>query len=124
MKLSDYRGEEALDVLADIIEPLSLILADKEIRDLAGKKGTPALTYVKPIIKNHKKEIIQILARLEGESVEEYEPKITLLTLPMQVVDLINDPEVQSLFHSQEQNQVTSSASSTPVTEITEAKGK
>lgn len=122
MKLSDYKGEEALDVLADIIEPLALILADKDIGELASKKGTPVLAFVKPILKNHKKEIIQILARLENETVEEYTPKISIFTLPMQIVDLINDPQVQSLFLSQEQNPVTLSASSSPATETIEAK--
>lgn len=124
MKLSDYKGEEALDVLADIIEPLSMIIADKEIQDLTKQKDIPAMAYVKPAIKNHKKEIIQILARLDNESPEEYAEKVTLLTLPMKIVDLINDPEIQSLFRSQEQSQVISSASSSPATETTEAEKK
>ncbi len=122
MKLSDYKGEEALDVLADIIEPLALILADKEIGELAGKQGTPVIAYVKPILKNHKKEIIQILARIENETVEEFTPKMTVFTLPLKIVDLINDPEIANLFLSQEQNQVTLFASSSPATETTEAK--
>jgi hypothetical protein len=35
MKLSDYKGEEALDVLADIIEPLANIITDEDIQKLA-----------------------------------------------------------------------------------------
>ena len=33
MKLSDYEGEQALDVLADLIEPAMEIMADKEMAD-------------------------------------------------------------------------------------------
>lgn len=124
MRLSDYKGEEALDVLADIIEPMAKILSDEQIQKLSKQKDVPAIAYIKPMIKNHKKEIIEVLARLENMPVEEYEKTITLFTLPKQVLELVNDPEVQSLFPSQEQSQAKSSASSVPVTEITEAKGK
>ena len=128
MKLSDYKGEEALDVLADIIEPVAFILADKEIREMREtaakeKKTIPMIKYITPAIKNHKKEIIQILARLENKTPEEYEAEISLVTLPMQVLELINDPEIQKLFTSQSQSPETPSASSGSVTESTEAKG-
>ena len=123
MKLSDFKGEEALDVLADIIEPLTSILSDKEIQALSKKKNTPVIKFVKPAIKNHKKELIEVLARLNRQTVEEYEKELTLITLPMQVLELINDPEVQSLFHSQVESRITSLASSSSATENTEAEG-
>ena len=121
MRLSDYKGEEALDVLADIIEPLTAILGDEEMQELAKQKNGAMIRYVKPMLKNHKKEVIEILARLENEPVETYREKITLVTLPLKVLDFINEPEVQSLFTSQVQSQVTSLASFGSVTENTEA---
>ena len=125
MRLSDYKGEEALDVLADIIEPLASILTDEEIQEMSKKKpAPPSIAFIKPAIKNHKKELIQILARLENEPVEEYEAKVNLLTLPAQILDIINDPEIQKLFHSQEKSQITSLASSSPAMENTEAEKK
>ena len=122
MKLSDYKGEEALDVLADIIEPFAIILSDKEIQTLAKEKDVAPIKFIKPAIKNHKKEIIQILARLENQPVEEYSKTVTLLTLPAQVLNFVNDPEVQSLFHSQGESQQSSLASSSSATENTEAR--
>ena len=121
MKLSDYKGEEALDVLADIIEPLSIILSDKEIQELTKQENVPPIKFIKPAIKNHKREIIEVLARLENQPVEEYEKTVTLLTLPKQVLDLVNDPEVQNLFQSQGETPVTTLASSSSATENTEA---
>lgn len=123
MRLSDFKGEEAIDVLADIIEPITVILSDKEIYELSQKKGAKPVAYVKPMLKNHKKELIEILARLDNKSVEEYTETLSLVTLPMQVLELINDPEVQNLFHSQGESKVTSLASSSPATENTEAEG-
>lgn len=122
MKLSDYKGEEALDVFADIIEPLTEIITDKEIQALSKTPGTPVLSYVKPAIKNHKSAIIAILARLENQPVEEYEKSVNLFTLPKQIVELVNDPEVQSLFFSQTQDQQKSEASFGSAMENTEAK--
>lgn len=110
MRLSDFKGEEAIEVLGDIIEPLAMIIADKEIQELvkSGKKPAP-IKFVKPALKNHKKEIIEVLAALNRKPVEEFEQEITLFNLPIMVVDLINDPEAQNLFRSQGQTNVTSS---------------
>lgn len=124
MRLSDIKGEEALDVLADIIEPLAMILADEEVQKISKQKNVNVLSYIKPMIKNHKKEVMIILARLENETPEEYAQKVTLLTLPIKLAEFINEPEVKSLFLSQEQNIIESSASSSPAMETTEAKGK
>ena len=121
MRLSDYKGEEALDVLADIIEPLANIITDEEIQEMAKKDNTPVLAMVKPAIKNHKRDLIEILARLENKTVEEYEKTMNLLTLPKQVMELLNDSEVQSLFQSQGKSEITSLASSSSAMETTEA---
>lgn len=121
MKLSDYKGEEALEVLADIIEPLSIIITDEEIQKMASKKDAAPIKYIKPMLKNHKREVIEVLARLENKPVEEYEKEMNLFTLPSAILSLINDPEVKNLFRSQGQTQVTSLASSGSATENTEA---
>lgn len=123
MRLSDFKGEEAIDVLADIIEPLTSIISDKEVQKLSKKKNVKPASYIKPMLKNHKKEVIEVLARLDRKTVEEYSENLSLLTLPMQILELINDPEVQNLFHSQGESKVTSLASSSPATENTEAEG-
>ena len=127
MKLSDYKGEEALDVLADIIEPITFILADKDIQKMKeeaekNKKPLPMISYVKPAIKNHKAEIIQILARLENQTPEEYKETLSLATLPVQVLEFLNDPEIQKLFISQSQTSTEQLASSGSVSENTEAR--
>ena len=120
MRLSDYKGEAAIDKLAEIIEPLTVILGDPEMQEIAKKQGS-AMDYVKPILKNHKKEIIVVLAALENEPVDEYKGKITLLTLPARILEFINDPEVQALFPQQHQDTVTPLPDFGAVTENTGA---
>ena len=95
MRLSEIKGEQALDVLADIIEPVTAICIDEEIQSMV-KSGVPTLKMVKPIIKNHKKEIVEILAILDGENPAEYE--VNVLTLPIKLLELLNDPSIKQLF--------------------------
>lgn len=113
MKISDYRGEEALDLLADIIEPAAAIMADKEVAQIS-RSGGPVIKLIKPMIKNHKKEVIEILAVLDGEDPKEYAKKVNLFTLPKKLLDVVNDPDMRNLFSSQGQNaEETSSTSAT-----------
>ncbi len=100
MKLSEIKGERALDVLADLMEPISIICADAEIR-AAAESGKPKLLICKMLLKAHKKQVIEILAILDGENPASYE--INLLTLPAKLLEILNDPDVESLFTSQGQ---------------------
>ena len=43
MKLSEYQGEAALDILADLIEPAGEIMSDKEIGDVFKKNRFKAI---------------------------------------------------------------------------------
>lgn len=100
MRLSDFKDDEALEVLADILEPTASILADEEIQKMRDAKAN-RIKIVAYVIRHHKQSIIEILARLDNTPVEEYH--INAVTLPLKLLELINDPEVQSLFTSQSQ---------------------
>lgn len=120
MKLSEYKGEQALDMLADLIEPAAAIMADKEIARI-GKSGQPRSKLIKPAIKNHKQEVIEILAILDGEDPEDYAEKVNLFTLPAKLLEILNDPDLMSLFTLQGQNkEETNSGSATENTEESE----
>lgn len=121
MKLSDIKGEDALDVLADLIEPVAKILADGEVQKIY-QSGQPKILLAKHIIKQNKKEVIEILATLEREDPEEYVKKMSVLTLPIALLDLLNDEDLIGFFSSQIQNM--EKTSSGPVTENTEVEEK
>lgn len=98
MKLSDIKGEAAIDALADLMEPAASIFADENIQRSI-RSGEPKLLLAKKLLKLHKKEVIKILAILDGEDPATYEP--TLLSLPVKLLEILNDPDLADLFTSQ-----------------------
>lgn len=113
-KLSEIYGEDALDVLADLIEPLSEFALDKTFVELI-RKGDK-IKAVKHAIKEHKKAVLTVMAVLEDENPATYAPP--LLRLPVMLLELFNDPELLVLFPSGQT--VTSSGSASENTEETE----
>lgn len=115
MKLSEIKGEKALDVIADLIEPVSAMVMDAGFKDIA--KSDNKMEIIKYLLKAHKKEVLLILALINDENPETYEP--TLIQLPMMVMELFDDPDVMSLFGLQDQSKEV--ASSGPAMENIEA---
>ena len=98
MKLSEYQGEAALDILADLIEPAGEIMSDKEIGEVFKENRFKAIGLA---IKNHKKAVMQILATMDGVPVDEY--KCNVFSLPVKILEILNDPEMIQLFQYQGQ---------------------
>lgn len=97
MRLSEIKGEAAIEVIGLIIEPATEIMTDKEFRDLARKRNVAKAASV--ALKNHKSAVLSILAALDGEDPETYSP--SLLSIPKKLLDLFNDPDLIELFESQ-----------------------
>lgn len=98
MRLSDIKGEAALDAIADLIEPITEILSDSSIEASYRDPNQNNAQLISLIIKNHKQAVIDILAILDGENPDEYVKKINLFTVPVKLMEIINDPEMKSLF--------------------------
>ena len=98
MKLSEYQGEAALDILADLIEPAGEIMSDKEIGEVFKENRFKAIGLA---IKKHKKAVMQIMATMDGVPVDEY--KCNVFTLPVKILELLNDSELIRLFTYQGQ---------------------
>ena len=113
MKLSEYQGEAALDILADLIEPAGEIMSDKEIGEVFKKNRFKAIGLA---IRNHKKAVMQILATIDGVPVDEY--KCNVFTLPVKILELLNDPGLVQHFTSR--GQTGDAKSSGSVSENTE----
>ena len=96
-KLSDFKNEEALCLLADILDPMSEIVSDKEIRDLLKTgKGEDRIKAVSVMVKNHQKQIVEILARMDGQEPDGY--SFGFFTLPGRILEVLNDPELTAFF--------------------------
>ena len=110
MKLSEYQGETALDILAGLIEPAGEIMSDKEIGEVFKKNRFKAIGLA---IKNHKKAVIQIMATMDGVPVDEY--KCNVFSLPVKILEILNDPEMIQLFQYQGQTGDANSSGSASV---------
>lgn len=118
-KLSEYKDEEALDILADLIEPVVRVFSDETIINALRGGNRPAA--IKNAIKSHKQDVMEILAILEGVPVAEYHCNV--LTLPAKLIELLNDDELMRLFTSQAQ-ETAEKMSSGPVMEVIQAEEK
>lgn len=116
MKLSDIKGKAALKALADIMEYVSVIMADEKIKEAMREKDIKKIVPL--LLKTYPDEVIAILAITEGEEPKTYESKVNMLTLPAKLIEIFNDEELMSLFHSQ--GQMTDTESSVSATENTE----
>ena len=101
MRLTDYENEDALDLLIGILEPSTKIFSDEKVKKLFSDKKASKLSIIKDIIKFHKKEIIEILAAMEGKDFKQY--KGNIVTMTQQILDIFNDPVMNDFFSSQVQ---------------------
>lgn len=128
--LTDFKGEAALDLVANIIEPVSVLVADEKVKDMVSGEldGVGIAKLTSYLLKEHKKEILEILAATEGKKPSECE--FTLKSLFVDVnnlVKMITEDEdmadVRDFFlgaqHVASQN---SSGSATETTQETEKK--
>lgn len=100
MKLSDFENEQAIDLLANILEPIAKILDDGEIEKL-WKSGKPKVLLVRYALKNHKNSVVEIIAAMHGETPDNY--SFNIISLTKDLLELLNDPELVSVFQSQSQ---------------------
>lgn len=118
MKLSEYKGEKAIEVFADLLEPISEILSDKEVTN-GIQADLPKIVIIRKAMKNHAKAIVKILAILDDENPETYE--VNFVTIPIKLMELMNDEALTDLFTSQAQTtEENSSGSATENTEESE----
>lgn len=116
-KLSEYKDEEALELLADILDPVAEIAQDKEVQEGFKKdSGKTLAQIVSLVVKGHTEAVMRIMAALDGVPFEDYHCNV--LTLPMTLMQIINDPDLRAFFVSQ--GQTDSSSTSGSATAISE----
>ena len=101
-KLSEIKDDEAMDVLAEILDPVSNLIGDSAFKlAIRGDKDKGIkpnrLEAVKVAInKEHRSDVVKIMATLEGVEVSEFH--YNLFTLPKMVLDVLNDKELIDFF--------------------------
>jgi hypothetical protein len=118
-KLSDYQGDEAIELWADLLEPLTSILGDDKVQKVI-KSGKPKTTIAKEILKSHKKEATEIMLRIDPEPINGLNIVLRLVGI---LADIGQSEEIKSFFGFAEQEQ-TEAESFGSVTESTKAEEK
>lgn len=102
MKLSEIKGKEAIRILAALMDPVARIVGNEKVQKIA-KSKVPRLVVAKTMLEECPDDVIEVMALLDGEDPKTYE--VNLLSLPMKLLEIINDPEVVQLFFSEEQTE-------------------
>lgn len=110
MKISEFKGENAIEFIGDIIEPVSKIFSDEIVRGFFSKNADNKSAIVKHICKEYATEAIEVLAAMQGIAPEEYEGNP--FTIMMQVFEIMNDPDLLSVFTLSEQKTASTSSGS------------
>ena len=107
-RLSDYQGEAAIDLWADIMDSASVIIQDEEFQKKA--RTAPKIVLAKEMLKSHSKEVCDILLRIDDTPIN----GINVLTRLVVILSEIGEnPEMASFFGMQgqiEQNESSGSA--------------
>ena len=120
--LADVKGDAALDLVADLIDPVTEIMSDPVVaaayRGTEKEPGSKAKA-IKVAIKTHKKAVTTILALMDEEDPKTYEP--SAMVIPVRLLQILNDPDMNSLFTSADQSSEENTSGS--VSENTKAEG-
>lgn len=108
MRLSEIKGDKAFEVMTDLMTPIKELAFDDEL--LAASEDS-YFDAVHVALRKHPKALKDILAILDLEDPETYE--LSLASIITKVMELVNDPDIQILFTSQSQMDMTPTGSAT-----------
>lgn len=131
MKLADIKGDKAADVLVELIDPLLNIAEDKDAADIFQRRQIPdgmdirgfILSRIRKsvpvLLKNHRNDIIKIIAVIREEPESSVRDNMTVPSLINDLAEIMTDDLLRAFFRSA-QIEPTSSASALKNTEGTE----
>ena len=107
MKLSEIKGERAVEVIADLIEPITNIAMDQKNLQLFKNKQREGESLqdlgfreikekIPKLLKTHKNDVLAILCAVNDTEPED----MSMFDIIKGTVDLVNDKEFRSLFLS------------------------
>ncbi len=114
MRLSDFKDEKAIEVVAKLLPRIASIVSKKENAAAADKD--PA-AFASAILANNAKDVKDMFAILNDINPVEYH--CTAASVLKDTFELLGDPDLMELFGLQRQT-VTSSASAVTIGEVAE----
>ena len=114
-KLSDYKDEAAVELWADLLEPMTNILGDPKMQKLLKSKKAPLLK-AKGILESHKKDAVDVMLRIDDTPIDGLN---ILMRLAGLILEFTNNPDMKDFFVSAGQD-LTANKPSGDATENTE----
>ena len=113
-KLSDYKGDEAIELWADLLEPMTAILGDTKVVNVI-KSKKPPMIIAKEILKEHSAEAKKILLRIDDTPINGLNIVVRLVTV---LADIGQSEEIKSFFGYAEQAKTESESIGSPTENI------
>lgn len=110
-RLSDYKGDEAIELWADLITPITAILSDAEVKDIV-TSGKSKMQIAQIILKKHKGEAVEILTKID-------DTPINGLNIVLRVANLLTEigenEDIKSFFGYSEQEKTQNESFGSPM---------
>lgn len=112
MRLSEVKGERTFEVIADIVDPVANIMQDDSISQAVRREKTPdgmtsaqlfmkrMRTMVPALMRDHRDDVVAILASIGGTTPDEYLDGCSLATLTGDIYELVTDEEFLGFLSS------------------------
>lgn len=107
MKLSDFKDEKAIEIVAALLTPIGKIASNPQI---AKAKNGNVAELASAMLKHGKREVMDMLAILSDVDPKKYH--CTAATVLHDVIEMISDEEFMKLFGLQRQNPASSGSAS------------
>ena len=107
MKLSEFKDEKAIEVVAKLLVPIGNIVKN---RDNANARGGTQLEFASAILANNPRDVMDMLAILDDKDPSEYH--CNAATVILDVMNMLADEELLQLFGLQRQTQTSSTSAS------------
>ena len=107
MRLSEFKDEKAIEVVAKLLVPIGNIAKNREN---AKAKGENILSFASSMLRNNASDVKAMLAILDEKEPEEYH--CTVATVFKDVLNMISDPELLEIFGLQRQTAASSGSAS------------
>lgn len=108
MRLSDFKDEKAVEVVAKLLVPIGNIAGNVKNAN-ANEKGE--LAFASALLQNNARDVMDMFAILDGKEPGEYH--CDGATVLIDTFNMITDPPLMALFGLQRQTQASSGSAST-----------
>ena len=98
-KLSDYKDEEAIELWADLLEPISAIVTNEDFAKTV-KSGKSKVEIAKAILKTNASEAKEIMLRIDDTPLDGLNLVIRLVEL---ITEIGQNEDIKSFFGYAEQ---------------------